>query len=154
MASAMLPSQAQPVGPVVTGSSNSAPAGTPASPQVHTLKLGYSNVHLIRTVPPVLIDAGSPNDWPELERQLANFQTKPCDIAWVVVTHGHQDHAGLAAEFQSKCATRIAMHQGDITMAAAGGFDPDLKFTRFMSRVVWMFVNFNYPAFKPDWVFS
>ncbi len=120
------------------------------APQVLTLKLGYSNVHVLRTVPPVLIDAGSPSDWPALQEQLAAHQIKPCDIRWVLVTHAHQDHAGLARQFQHKCGTQIALHQDDVAIAAAGGFDPDLKFTGLMSRVVWRLVDFNYPPFTPD----
>jgi hydroxyacylglutathione hydrolase len=121
-----------------------------STPEVLTLKLSHANVHLIRNAQPVLIDAGSPSDWPVLAAQLAQHQLRPCDIRWVVVTHAHQDHAGLASQLQQRCGTQVAMHQQDVPMAAAGGFDPELRYTRWMSKVVWQLVNYRYPAFTPD----
>ncbi len=124
------------------------------APQVLSLKLSFSNVHLIRAAVPVLIDAGSPSDWHALEEQLAAVQIKACDIRWVVVSHAHQDHAGLALQFQQRCGTKVAMHQQDVPIAAAGGFDANLKFTGFTSRIVWKLVDYSYPAFKPDLVWT
>jgi hydroxyacylglutathione hydrolase len=129
-----------------------ASAAPPVSSEVLTFKLSYSNVHLIRAQQPVLIDAGSPADWLSLTRQLQAHDIKPCDIRWVIITHAHQDHAGLASKFQQSCGlqTRIVMHQLDTRIAAAGGFDPDLKFTQWTSRIVWLLVNYTYEPFKPD----
>jgi hydroxyacylglutathione hydrolase len=129
-------------------------SSTANSSQIITIKLKYSNVHLIRAAKPVLIDAGSPMDWMLLEEQLALQNLKPCDIRWIVVTHAHQDHAGLAPQFQQKCGTQIAMHQNDVSIAAKGGFDPDLKFTSFTSRIVWKLVDYTYPAFTPNLIWN
>jgi hydroxyacylglutathione hydrolase len=129
-----------------------ASAALPVIPEVLTFKLSYSNVHLIRAEQLVLIDAGSPADWPSLTQQLQAHQIKPCDIRWVVITHAHQDHAGLASKFQQGCGsqTQVVMHQLDTPIAAAGGFDPDLKFTQWTSRIVWLLVNYRYEPFKPN----
>jgi hydroxyacylglutathione hydrolase len=129
-----------------------ASAAPPVIPEMLTFKLSYSNVHLIRAEQLVLIDAGSPADWPSLSQQLQAHQIKPCDIRWVIITHAHQDHAGLASKFQQSCGSRtqVVMHQLDTRIAAAGGFDPDLKFTQWMSRIVWLLVNYTYEPFKPD----
>jgi hydroxyacylglutathione hydrolase len=123
-------------------------------PTIVTFKLSNSNVHLILSARPVLVDAGSPQDWPALANHLALHQVKPCDIAWLVITHAHQDHAGLASQFQKTCGTRVAMHKQDLAMAAAGGFDPHLRYTRWVSRLIWKLVDFNYPAFTPQLVWD
>jgi hydroxyacylglutathione hydrolase len=128
--------------------------GVATIPEVVSLKLSYSNVHLIRSSPLVLIDAGSPGDWDELTRQLAQHKLTPCAIGWVLITHAHQDHAGLASKFRQNCDTKIAMHRGDKHIAASGGFDPELKFTRWFSRIVWKFVDFRYPGFSADFLFD
>jgi glyoxylase-like metal-dependent hydrolase (beta-lactamase superfamily II) len=60
----------------------------------------------------------------------------------------------LASQFQQKCGTQIAMHQQDLAIAAAGGFDPDLKFTGQMSLIIWKLVNYRYLPFKPDLVWN
>jgi hydroxyacylglutathione hydrolase len=118
--------------------------------EVLTFKLSDANVHLLRTPQPVLIDAGSPQDWPALTDHLAAHQMKPCDIRWVIVTHAHQDHGGLASELQQRCGTQVAMHQLDVPIAAAGGHDPTLRYTRFFSRVVWRLVDYRYAPFTPN----
>jgi hydroxyacylglutathione hydrolase len=131
-------------------SASSAPSASSTTPEILTFKLSDANVHLIRSAQPVLIDAGSPSDWSALAVQLAQHRMQPCDIRWVVVTHAHQDHAGLASPLQQRCGTRVAMHQQDVPMAAAGGFDPELRYMRWMSRLVWPLVNYRYPAFVPN----
>jgi hydroxyacylglutathione hydrolase len=130
-------------------SSKDTPAVGPG-PAVLTFKLSHANVHVLRTPQPVLIDAGSPNDWSALVDHLATHQMKPCDIRWVIVTHAHQDHGGLASLLQQRCGARVAMHERDAPIASAGGLDPDLKYTRYMSRVVWLLVNYRYEPFTPD----
>ena len=121
-----------------------------AKPDVFTLKLSFSNVHVIRAASPVLIDAGSPSDWQTLVDKLADYEMKPCDIRWVVLTHAHPDHGGLAAKFQEGCGAKVVMHRRDIPMAAAGGVDPALKYTRWISRLIWKLVDYQYLPFKPD----
>jgi hydroxyacylglutathione hydrolase len=118
--------------------------------EVLTFKLSHSNVHLLLTPQPVLIDAGSPTDLPALTTHLATNNMKLCDIRWVIITHAHQDHGGLAHELQQRCGIKVAMHQNDAAIAAAGGFDSNLKYTRFFSRIVWHLVNYRYEPFKPD----
>jgi hydroxyacylglutathione hydrolase len=137
------------VGPVGSVWAAEAPAPKP-QPEVLTFKLSAANVHLLRTPQPVLIDAGSPQDWSALSENLASHQLRPCDIRWVIVTHAHQDHGGLASLLQQRCGTQVAMHQRDVPIAAAGGLDLDLRYTRFFSRVVWPIVNYRYPAFTPQ----
>lgn len=121
-----------------------------ASPEVITFKLSMSNVHAIKGERTILIDAGAKGDMRKLESLLAGAGVAWKDIAVVVVTHGHSDHAGLAAEIRRRSGAVVLLGKGDIDMAAAGHND-DLKPTNLMARLLKRFaIDPKYEAFKPD----
>ena len=66
-----------------------------------------------------LIDAGPDYEgaWEELTGQLAGYGFTPADVHTVVLTHGHLDHAGLAARWRSAGA-RVAGGHHDAAMLA------------------------------------
>ena len=118
-------------------------------PALVQIKLKWSNVFLLKSATPVLVDAGSPGDMAALTQALEPHRLKPENIALVVLTHGHSDHAGLAAQLQAAGA-KVAMAEGDAVMAQAGQND-ELKPTNLMAQVLKHFaLNPNYPPFKPD----
>jgi glyoxylase-like metal-dependent hydrolase (beta-lactamase superfamily II) len=121
-----------------------------APPQVLTFALGMSNVHAIRGERVVLVDAASKGDLPALESSLAAHGLGWKDVAAVVVTHGHSDHAGLAAEIRRRSGARLILGRGDEPMAAAGRND-DLNPTNFTATVLKRyFIDPSYEPFTPD----
>lgn len=68
---------------------------------IHVIRLGWpvSNVWLLPETPagPVLVDAGFGALWPELSLSLRLRGVRPRDLAAVILTHHHPDHAGNAA---------------------------------------------------------
>src|SRR6185436_17513225 len=85
-----------------------APSETVVS--VSQLELSYSNVFLLsygRTCTHALVDSGSPGDEERLSRALAARGLSPSNISYVILTHGHADHAGLGKFMQSKGAKVI-----------------------------------------------
>ncbi|MGH9222942.1 MAG: MBL fold metallo-hydrolase [Acidimicrobiales bacterium] len=74
--------------------------GTVVAPgvvQIDTLLGGWDRVtagYLIEGPPPVLIETGSQSSAPSLRKALADLGVGPHDLAAVVVTHIHLDHAG------------------------------------------------------------
>ena len=118
--------------------------------EIVQIKLSLSNMYLIKAKQPVLVDAGSPEDLPTIERALAAHGLKLQDIALVIPTHGHSDHAGAAAQIRRSSSARIALGKGDVPMALAGHND-DLKPTNFMAWILKRFViDPNYEPFTPD----
>jgi glyoxylase-like metal-dependent hydrolase (beta-lactamase superfamily II) len=67
---------------------------------------------------PVLIDAGwaHPDSWTALTSGLGEIGFAPGEIAGVVVTHCHPDHAGLAGRIREASGAWIAMHEEDIRL--------------------------------------
>jgi glyoxylase-like metal-dependent hydrolase (beta-lactamase superfamily II) len=128
----------------------SAQPGGLSGPEVLTLRLKMSNVHLIKGPKPILVDAGGPDDMPELVKSLAAHGLRVEDIALVVLTHGHSDHAGLAAEIQRLGHAKIALGAGDVPMAKQGDHGA-LSPTNFTGRILARFaIDPRFPPFEPD----
>jgi glyoxylase-like metal-dependent hydrolase (beta-lactamase superfamily II) len=100
-------------------------------PEVATIRLSVSNAYLIRGPRPVLVDTGSKTDLAALRRGLAVHGLKPADLALIVLTHGHADHAGLAAELRRQSGAPVVIGRGDAPMAAAGHNDELRPTSRF-----------------------
>lgn len=129
-------------------------AGDAAAPArtvgVTTIKLSLSNVHLLRGARAVLVDAGGKGDLPALAEALEAQGLAWTDVAAVIVTHGHSDHAGLAAEIRRRSGATLVLGRGDVAMAAAGHND-DLQPTGFTARILMHFaIDPAYEAFAPD----
>jgi glyoxylase-like metal-dependent hydrolase (beta-lactamase superfamily II) len=74
------------------------------------LNLPFSNAYLLRGNKNVLIDTGSPYDLSILTWELHQYGVSVNNIALIVLTHVHFDHAGAAAEIQKIAGCPIAVH--------------------------------------------
>ena len=133
-------------GPEVVGRAPLVGGGTAA---IVTIPLRLSNVHLIRARRPVLVDSGTVGDMDDLNDALAAQGVATSSIALVIVTHGHADHAGLAADIQRGAHATIVLGSGDVPLAAAGHND-DLRPTGFVAAILKPFIRSVYAPFEPD----
>ncbi len=71
--------------------------------------VGPVNVYLIRRDPVTLIDTGPMTDeaWEALASGLADHGLKVRDVRRVLLTHGHQDHFGLAGRIADLTGARL-----------------------------------------------
>ena len=116
------------------------------------IKGAISNCYLLLGDQPVLVDTGAPGD---LKRILAALQAngvEPKQLALILLTHGHSDHAGCAAELRRRSGAQIALHTGDAGLAREGE-NGVLAIQDTMGRVVRPFVNEQFEAFEPDMLF-
>lgn len=113
------------------------------------IALSQSNVYLLKTRAPVLIDAGTVGDDDALVRGLAEVGTSARDIALVIVTHAHHDHAGLAAELQRDWGAKVMLGVGDLP-AATRGHDDDLRPTGTTGALLKPFLPKVFPEIAPD----
>jgi hydroxyacylglutathione hydrolase len=75
------------------------------------LKLAMSNAFVLHGEKTILIDCGSPNDLPRLTRQLNRHDIHTADLALLLITHVHFDHAGTAAALCKQAKCPIAVHR-------------------------------------------
>lgn len=121
----------------------------PGGAAIVRVPLRLSNVHVVTSTPPVLIDSGTIGDMKELETALSDYGVRKSDLGLVVVTHGHADHAGLAADLRRTTRARVMLGAGDLELARVGHND-ELRPTSFTARLLEPFIPDVYPTFQPD----
>ena len=74
---------------------------------------GPVNSYVLRGPPHVVIDTGYAFAWPELSAQLAAEDIQLGDIAAILLTHGHPDHASGASELVPRSGAAVHLHPQD-----------------------------------------
>lgn len=78
------------------------------------LNLGYdsTNYYLLLAQPKaLLVDIGFPQTLPKLQHKLKSYDLRLDQIGYLLVTHYHPDHAGLAQELKNAGLTLIVLEQ-------------------------------------------
>ena len=78
------------------------------------------NAYLLLGKRPVIVDAGTPGSGRLNHDQVAAHGVDPKDVSLIVVTHGHVDHFGSAAELSRLTGAPIAGHVADLGIYRAG----------------------------------
>jgi glyoxylase-like metal-dependent hydrolase (beta-lactamase superfamily II) len=88
-------------------------------PRVHALSLVRVRAYLIDEEPASLIDAGHAGSSGRIGRALATHGRSLTDLARVICTHGHPDHAGGARELAAK-GIEVLIHPADAEKMRTG----------------------------------
>jgi len=105
----------------------------PPNPQVPDGGLGYTLTYAVETPEGwVVIDAGlnTENGFEAFQRQMSEAGIVPQDVAVIVITHDHPDHAGLANRVKELTEARLVMHRLD----ASGAWQQRLRALAQMAR--------------------
>ena len=116
------------------------------------IKGAISNCYLLLCERPVLIDTGAPGDLKRILAGLKENGVAPKDLTLILLTHGHSDHAGCAAELRRRSGAQIALHVGDAALARQGR-NGVLAVRDTLGRVLRPFVDEEFEAFEPDLIF-
>jgi glyoxylase-like metal-dependent hydrolase (beta-lactamase superfamily II) len=91
------------------------------TPRLWQLKMGMVNSFLLKTDDGLLmIDAGWPNKTETIFAAVRKSDHNPTDIRHLVLTHGHIDHAGSAAEVRRRTGARTYAHALDLELINKG----------------------------------
>jgi hydroxyacylglutathione hydrolase len=80
---------------------------------IHTIPLGFDNAYLVKDQGTIMIDCGEPKKSKAFIKGLEEVSIKPEEIKLIVLTHGHWDHIGSAAEIKEITGAKIVMHQNE-----------------------------------------
>jgi len=129
--------------------------------QINTGK--FTNVFLLRgDEGSILVDTGPPGKSDLILGRLGEHGVAPDDIRLILLTHGHTDHFGSAAELRERTGAPVAIHALDADAVRQGIHRPDsLQPTgRLIALLIRIAVLRNLavpdraPAFEPDIVFE
>jgi glyoxylase-like metal-dependent hydrolase (beta-lactamase superfamily II) len=119
------------------------------SPEIVPIELGgLYNVTVVKGARAILVDTGPPGSFDDLAAGLESAGVHPKDLALVVLTHGHSDHAGNARALQ-KLGVPVLAHEGDHELLVHGDHG-DLFATSFEGVFAQPFIGATYPAVTPD----
>jgi hydroxyacylglutathione hydrolase len=80
-------------------------------PDILRLRAGETNCYLLRSAPgTVLVDPGPPGSAAAVAAGARAAGVEPGDVRLILVTHGHLDHYGTAAQIQAWCGAPVAAH--------------------------------------------
>ncbi len=126
-----------------------APLTSGQTAEIVQIPLRLSNVFLVNARRPILVDTGTIGDMEDLDDALAERGVATSSVRLVILTHGHADHAGLAADIQRLARAIVILGAGDVPLAMAG-HDDDLKPTGFTGALLKPFITVIYPELAPD----
>ena len=85
----------------------------PQSSVVVQISLGWANAFVIKGKRPVLVDTGLPGNAPVIIDKLHYNGIDPDWLSLILITHGHADHFGSAAELKKQTGAPVAVHKLD-----------------------------------------
>lgn len=122
-----------------------------AGMQIYRIDTGIANVYLVKAEKLIMVDTSIPDKFDLVVSKMAELGFKPEDLALIVVTHGHGDHAGNARAFQEKYKIPIAAGPGDLDKFTGGRTDLDKAVSiGVVARFIRGMSDKPYPAFTPD----
>lgn len=118
-------------------------------PEIKRIKLPLANAYLAKGRQTILVDTGAPGDAVRILAAMDEVGVAPHELALILLTHGHGDHAGSSAGLAQRTGAPIALHRADRAQVQAGHND-SLTTTGLEARLIRPFVDKPFPACAPS----
>ncbi len=109
----------------------------------------HHNAYLIPGNKHILVDPGPPGSAGELLEQLSRHRVSLGDIGLIVITHGHPDHFGSAAQFKEWTQAPLAVHELDAEYVSFGTV-PSVNPVTILGTIFKSMLSIKATAVEPD----
>jgi hydroxyacylglutathione hydrolase len=117
------------------------------------LRLGIANAFLVQEERAILVDTGPLGKGEAVVAALRRAGVEMSELALIVQTHAHWDHAGSTRELRAWTRAPVAVHRADVAMLRRGD-NGVLRPTCLTGRLLLPLLDRAYPAVEPDIVFE
>jgi glyoxylase-like metal-dependent hydrolase (beta-lactamase superfamily II) len=80
---------------------------------IYTIPLGFDNTYIVKDKGVIMIDSGEPKKGKTFLKDLEKTAINPDEIQLIILTHGHWDHIGSAAEIKKLTGANVVLHQNE-----------------------------------------
>mgnify|MGYP001820937016 CR=1 FL=1 len=81
--------------------------------KIHRIPLGIGNSYIVKEQGTIMIDSGEPKKCKAFLKGLSKAAIAPEEIQLMILTHGHYDHIGSAAEIKALTGAKVALHKNE-----------------------------------------
>jgi glyoxylase-like metal-dependent hydrolase (beta-lactamase superfamily II) len=120
----------------------------PQDSSVIQLRLGRANAFIVRSQRPIVVDSGYPGSAPAIIDKLKENGIDPKSVSLILITHGHADHFGSAADLKKQTGAPVAVHKLDAETLIKGE-DPPLEPTGALGHFFLSLMSKKGPAKAP-----
>lgn len=86
------------------------------SVSIYSKRLGINFCYLIKAEGCIMFDTGPAFSVPEIIKWFKSIPIEPEELQLIILSHGHSDHAGAAANLKELTGAKIAVHEDDQEM--------------------------------------